>query len=78
MYIFKNQTNEKIPRIDLIDIETINPHDLCYQCSKHGADFLFGKLRIKDFNVPKIKLISIQIQMNTLFNTNDERKNNKV
>ena len=32
-----------------IDPEKINPHDVCYQCSKHGPDFLFGKLRIEDF-----------------------------
>ena len=31
------------------DQETINPHDLCYQCFKYGPYFLFGKLRIKDF-----------------------------
>ena len=34
----------------VIDPETINPHELCYQCSKYGPDCLFGKLRIKYFN----------------------------
>ena len=34
----------------VIDPETINPQDLCYQCCKHGPDCLFGKIRIKDFN----------------------------
>ena len=28
----------------------MNPHDLCHQCSKHGPDCVFGKLRIKDFD----------------------------
>ena len=49
MYIL-NQINGKIPRIGVIDTKTISTHDLCYWCSKHGPDFLFGKLRIKDFN----------------------------
>ena len=34
----------------VIDTEKINPHDLCYQWSKHDPYFLFGELRIKDFN----------------------------
>ena len=63
----------------LIFPETIDTHYLFYQCSKHGPDFLFGKLRIKDFNdephfTKTIKLISSQIQMNTLFNNNDGKK----
>ena len=76
---FLNQINGKIPRSGTIDPETINPRYLFYQCSKHGPDCLFGKLRIKVFNdepyFPEIiKLILSQIQMNTLFKTNDERK----
>ena len=47
---FLNQINFKIPRSGVIDPETINPHDLCYKCSKHGPDYLFYKFRIKDFN----------------------------
>ena len=31
----------------VIDQETINPHDLCNQCSKYGPEFLFGKSRIR-------------------------------
>ena len=46
----RNQINGEIPRSGLIDTETINPHDLYYQCSKHGPDFLFRKMRIEDFN----------------------------
>ena len=37
-----------IPRSGVIDQETINSHELYYQCSKDGPDFLFGKLRIRD------------------------------
>ena len=75
---FKNQTNGKIPRSGVIDPVTINPYDLCYQCSKHVPDYLFGKLRIKDFNdeqhfPERIKLISIKIQMNNLFKTNNKK-----
>ena len=63
----------------MIDPEKINPQYLCYQCSKHSPDCLFGKFRIKAFNYephfPKrIRLISSQIQFNTLFKTNDEIK----
>ena len=47
---FKNRINGGIPRSGVIDPETINPHDLCYQCSKHGTYFLLGKWKIKDFN----------------------------
>ena len=61
-----------------MDLETIKPRDLCYQCSKRGTDCLFGKLIIQNFNdepifSERIMLISSQIQMNMLFNT-DERK----
>ena len=44
-----NKNIEKIPRIDVIDHQTINPNDLFYQYSKHVPDFLFGKLRIRDY-----------------------------
>ena len=47
---FNNQVNWEIPSIGVIDPETINTHDLCYQCSKYGPDCLVGKLKIKDFN----------------------------
>ena len=43
---FFNQINGKITRNGVIDPKTINPHDLCYHCSKYVPDFLFGKLRI--------------------------------
>ena len=59
--------------------ETINPHNLCCQCLEHGPYWLFGKLRIKDFNdephlTKIIKLLSSQIQMNTLFKNNYFKK----
>ena len=37
----------KITRSGVIDQKKINPHDLCYRCSKDGPDFLFGKLRVR-------------------------------
>ena len=57
----------------------MNPYDLCYQCSKHGPDCLSGLLRIKVFIdephfTERIKLLSNQIQMNTLFKNNYEIK----
>ena len=57
----------------------MNPHDLCYQCYKHGTDFLFGKSRIKYFNdepqyLKRIKSISSRTQTNTFFETNDKIK----
>ena len=57
----------------------MNPHDLCYHCSKHGINCLFGKFRIKDSNdephfPERTESISILIQMNSLFKTNGERK----
>ena len=68
-----------IPRSGVIDPETINTHDLCYRCSKHGPDGLFGKSRIRDFNYELnfteiINLISSLIQINTLFKTKDKIK----
>ena len=76
---FSNQINGKIPGSGVVDPETINPHDLCYQCSKYGPNLLFVKLRIKDFNdephlTKIIKLLSSQIQMNTLFKNNYFKK----
>ena len=44
---FLNKINGKITSSGVIDQETINPHGLCYQCSKDGLYFLFGKLRIR-------------------------------
>ena len=71
--------NGKIPRSGVIDPVTINSRYSCYQCSKHGPDCLFDQLRGKGFNdephFPTIlKLMSSQIQMNMLFNTNYETK----
>ena len=62
----------EIPSIGVIDPEAINLNKLCYQCSKHGPDFLFGKFVIKDFihepHFPeRKKLILSQIQMDALF-----------
>ena len=59
--------------------QTINPHDLFYQCSKDGPEFLFGKLSIRGYRddpyfTAKIKLFSCQIQMNRLFNNYYGRK----
>ena len=45
---FKNKINGNITRSGAIDKETINPHDLCYWCSKYVPEFLFGKFRIID------------------------------
>ena len=63
---FLNKFNGNIPRSGVTDQETINARDLCYQCSKDGPNFLFGKLRIrysrKEPHLPtKIKLLSSQI-----------------
>ena len=79
MFIFKNHTNENIPRSGVINQGTINHNELCYQCSKDGTECLLGKFSIRDSrNEPhfpeKIKSLSSQIQMNTLFENNDERK----
>ena len=35
---------------NVIDPETINYHDLRYQCSKYGPDYFFGLLIIKNIN----------------------------
>ena len=43
-----HQINGNIPSTVIIDQQTINPHDLCSQCSKDGTGFLFGKSRIRD------------------------------
>ena len=48
MLIFNKITGE-IPRSGAIGQQTINPHDLFYQCSKDSQDFLFGKLRVVDY-----------------------------
>ena len=59
----------------VIDPNKINPHDLCYQFSKHGPDYLFRKLRIKDVNdkphFAENNIISNKIQMSMFFKTND-------
>ena len=77
MYIL-NQINGTITRSVAIDPETINHNKLCYRCSNNGPDCLYGKLRIKDLTMKHIfpikSSISIQIQMNMLFQTKDERK----
>ena len=45
---FLNQINGKITRCGVIYQQTINPHGLCYQCSKDGPEFLLVKSRIRD------------------------------
>ena len=55
----------------------INPHDLCYHSSKDFTEFLFGKLRIRNFRdepcfPAKRKLLSCQIKTSTLFENNHE------
>ena len=76
-----NQINGKIPSSGLIDTETINLHDFCYQCYKHGPDCLFGKyvLRISMMYhiFPIKKLISSQIKINMLCNNEDLRKRSR-
>ena len=57
---FKNKINGGITSSGVIDQESINPHELCYQYSKYGPDFLFGKLGIIDsrdqpYSTSKIK-----------------------
>ena len=42
-----NHINSKIPNSYVIDTETINTHDLLYQCSNHGPGFSLGAFRIK-------------------------------
>ena len=49
MIIFFNQINGEIPSNCVIGQNTINPRDLCYQCSKDGSYFLSVKLRSRDF-----------------------------
>ena len=44
---FLNKTNRNISRHSVIYQQTINTHDLCYQCSKYGSEFLFYKLTIR-------------------------------
>ena len=74
--------NGKITRNDVIYQKTVNPHDLCYQCSKYGPEYLFGKLRIRDcrdkpYFSGKTKLISYQIKISTLFKNNNVGKTRK-
>ena len=76
---FSNQIIRRITRSGVIDQEKINLSDLCYQCYRFVSEFLFGKLRIRDYREEphfpaKISLLSSQIQMNTLFKNNDEIK----
>ena len=76
---FKNQINGKITSSGVIDKGKINPRGLCYQCYKDIPDYLFGELIIRyprdePHFAAKIKLLSSQIQMNTLFNNKDEIK----
>ena len=44
---FNNQLKGNIPISSVVDQQTINPHNLFYQCSKYSPEFLFGKLRIR-------------------------------
>ena len=69
--IIHTQSNGKIPRSGVIDQQTIDPHYLCYQCSKDSQEFLFGKQRIRDpryepYFPAQTKSISCQNQMNNL------------
>ena len=61
---FGKQLKGGIPRSLIIDQKTINKHDLCYQCSKDGPEFLFGNLSIGDSRgepyFPAKKLISYE------------------
>ena len=63
---FINHINSKIPSSAVIDTETINTHDLLYQCSNHGPGFPFDVFRIKAFSdephFPKI--INIKLNPN--------------
>ena len=68
----------EIPRSGVIDPETINYHDFCYHCSKHGpglylVNYGLGILMINYiFQIKNI--ISSQIKINMLFKTKDIRK----
>ena len=78
-FVFLNQINGKIPGSGVIDEQTINTNWLCYQCSKYGSDFLFGKFRIrnsrdKPYFPAKRKLLSCQIRISTLFKNSYGRK----
>ena len=45
---FYNVINRKIPKSGEIGQETINTCDLCYNFLKHGPEFLFWNLKIRD------------------------------
>ena len=69
-----DQINGKIPRNGVIDQKTINPCDLCYQCSKDVPEFFFGEFSIRDcidepYFPSKRKLLSFQIK--TIFLKNN-------
>ena len=46
--MFKSKSWE-IPRTGVIFLETIYPHELFSQCSKHGSDCVFSTFMIKYF-----------------------------
>ena len=76
---FLNQIDGNITSTGVIDQIIINTRELCYQCSKHDPNFLSGKFRIRDYRYKpcfpvKRKSLSFQIQINTLFKNNDEKK----
>ena len=75
---FLNLINGKIPR-NGVKVQKTNSHDLCYQISKYGPEFLFGNLKIRDcidepYFQAKRKLLSFQIKMKTMFMTKNGRK----
>ena len=80
--LFLNQINGEIPSSGVIYQQTINPRDWFHYCYKDGPVFLFGKLRVsysidKPCFPAKSKLLSCQIQINTLFKNNYGRKRKK-
>ena len=46
---FVNKSNGNTRMSGVIDQQTINPHDLCYKCSKDTPESLFVKFRKRDF-----------------------------
>ena len=51
-----NQLKGKITGYKTIDPKIVNNNGFCYQCSKDGPDFLFGKLVSRDKIYEKVPL----------------------
>ena len=51
---FLNQNNREITKSGVIDQQTINTHDFCYQCSKDGTDFYLEILGLGIVNMNHI------------------------